>query len=380
MFKRTVDFGMILALSLFALMPAACERDDTDNDRFPATTTTIAETTTSTTTTTVSVTFEKVKDITVIPDDTFENGGYFSRIFQKNEGGFFVTFQTDQPDPGTDFGYKDYTEDLAETGSSGIFRNAQSCDYAAAFSGDFYYFCSIDMETGFMDLVKYDRDWREVKQVAVELEDNEVGYDQMLALVNNRLILSSFVEPDGVPDANLGGATYHYLYGTDLEFEQKMILDDTMHINGASMTFVDDVYYYVSSTSYFGDIIIMKYDTSWNYLGSQTIMPEGQWPQGVAYEDGLFYVAYLDHTTRPSQNAVLAVFDTDWNLLGNVKITDFLPPDTPDPEEYPQAGRPWVIVKDGKAYVAYDQRVVVEEGPSLNPECHVTVFDIVVNR
>jgi hypothetical protein len=150
----------------------------------------------------------------------------------------------------------------------------------------------------------------------------------------------------------------------DLQPLDKRILDDTPHISGASMIFLDGIYYIISADSYAGDLVVMKYDKDWNYLGMKSLIKQAHWSQGVVFDGRRFYVAYLDTRLRDPEkffpvypNVHLAAFDRDWNLLEDVAVTNFAISDLK------KGGRPWVIYFKNRLYISYDVDTV-------NPDTH----------
>jgi hypothetical protein len=65
----------------------------------------------------------------------------------------------------------------------------------------------------------------------------------------------------------------------------------------------------------------------------------------VAFDGRRFYVAYLDVADAESHNVRLAAFDSDWNLLDDIAVTDFAPQDLKAP------ARPSLTLHNGRIYV-----------------------------
>jgi len=149
-------------------------------------------------------------------------------------------------------------------------------------------------------------------------------------------------------------------YTTDLQF------------TGHSMVFVDGVYYFLTSTAFFGDLEVIKFDKDWRMIGSQILVKDAQWPQGVVYDAQAkrFYVAYLDISKRGCPNARLAAFDRDWRLLGSVAVTNF------QRSDHRAAGRPWVLHHNGLFYVSYDVDTSDARGETnFDWQAFVSVYD-----
>jgi len=144
------------------------------------------------------------------------------------------------------------------------------------------------------------------------------------------------------------------------------------------LVFVDGVYNYVTATAYRGDIIVMRYDEDWKYLGVQTIAEHGNWAQGTAYDPvrKQFYVSYVDSGELganglrvPSNglNIALGVYDANWNLIEKVPVTEYRTPDT-------ATGRPWVTVYNDKVYVSYDIATFLKGEENKDWSCTVSVY------
>jgi hypothetical protein len=193
-------------------------------------------------------------------------------------------------------------------------------------------------------------------------DPNEGNTDPMVAFINGQLDVSDQYNPTGIWQE--GSSTNHHFFSGDLQPISLINLADTPHICGSSMIFVGGVYYFVSASSYLGDLIVMKYDSGWNYLGMKVLIQQAHWSQGIAFDGERFYVAYLNTSQRTPQtmlplytNVHLAAFDRNWNLVDDVAVTSFIPSDNK------VGGRPWVILHENLLYVSYDV-------DTLNPSTH----------
>ncbi|MFC2084157.1 T9SS type A sorting domain-containing protein [Bacteroidota bacterium] len=145
------------------------------------------------------------------------------------------------------------------------------------------------------------------------------------------------------------------------------------------MIFIDGFYYMVTADAFLGDLIVMKYDENWNYIGTKKLIPEAHWSQGVAYDGMRFYVSYLNTSQRTPPiglpvhlNVHLAAFDRDWNLLEDIAVTSFLP------DHNKQPGRLWIILNDNKSY---DQDKVDSTSgeEQLQWQAYVSVYELKKN-
>jgi hypothetical protein len=207
-------------------------------------------------------------------------------------------------------------------------------------------------------MFKYDAvSWKALGEVDVPLDlPKEKDNDPMVAYVNGQLDLSGQYDASGSPPLlEAGAATHHQFFSTDLKPLGKKILADTPHITGSSMIYVDGIYYFVTANAFMGDLIVMRYDENWKYLGVKELVKTAHWSQGIAFDGERFYVAYLNTSQRTQPgflpvylNVRLAAFDRDWNLVDDVAVTNYAPSDNKQP------GRPWVIVHQNRLYVSYD--------------------------
>ncbi len=355
-------------------------------------------------TTTSEEGLEWVKTIAVTPDEKYSLGAFCRVNHRPEQGDFFVSFGGVSPhvpdtqdesfraggkEGGNAYYYKVYNADFEYEGGNGPLVEGGG-DIAAVFAEDYYFFLTGGPQG--LRLRKIDPStWQEIASVDIAVDwAHEATNDQMLAYANGQLVVSALYNSEaseGITDQKntdptKGYGTHNRIFTTDLEQVDYFILDDTPHINGSSLVFVDGVYHYITSTAFFGDVIVMQYDEEWNYLGVKTLEPHGQWSQGAVYDPSTerFYVSYLDlgetHGGNPSPdsrpNVVLGVFDKEWQLIENVQVTDF------SKDDFLQAGRPSVILEDGKAYVSYDVEtfdpVTREEG--FDWSCEVSEFDL----
>lgn len=126
------------------------------------------------------------------------------------------------------------------------------------------------------------------------------------------------------------------------------MLDDVPHINGSSLVEVDGVYNLVTSRAFFGDLLVLRYDREWNFLGEKKLADRGQWAQGAVYDNGRYYVVYIDTSVKGANNVVLGVYDKNWDLVSSTPVTAY------SPESLMGAGRPSIMKHGNRLYVSYD--------------------------
>lgn len=263
-------------------------------------------------------------------------------------------------------GFKEYTTDMQPTGKFGFITNA-AADATSQIIGNDIYVASMNAEPpvtpggkpqkiGWL-LEKFDAaSWKKLEDVYYPLiESKERLNDPMVFFTDGQLDVSGQFDASGkFAELFEGAVTQHTLLSPDLKVIEKKILKDTPHICGSSMIVVDGIRYFITADAFLGDLIVMKYDSKWNYLGMIHLINEAHWSQGVVFDGKRFYVSYLSTSQRTNNvlpvylNVHLAVFDHDWNLLQDEAITNYLPSD------HRQPGRPWVIIHNDRLFVSND--------------------------
>jgi hypothetical protein len=274
---------------------------------------------------------------------------------------------------------------LEFTGEFGMFED-RGTDTASVMIDSTYYFLT-DGGKDVWTLKKFDPlTWTLLGETSMQRDsDKEPGNDFMLAYVNGMLDASGLYIADAQGalnqknmDPRKGEATSHRFFTTDLEFLETRVLSDTPHINATSMVYVDGIYNMVTSTAFFGDLIVMRYDNDWNYLDSKFLSQWGNWPMGMLYDSGheRFYVTYNSVANIVNKQGLryvrLAIFDSDWNLIDDIVVTPY------DKDAMIQSGRPWVIVKNDRVYVSYDISTMDPETMEENKDwqCAVSEYEI----
>ena len=335
-----------------------------------------------------------VRTVEVTPDYHFQGGGFARVNYAPATDRLVVTFgaRFDPPMGGCmDAGhaYKEYTLDMEETGQFGVF-SCEVADSGSVMVDNIYYDVSMhaspEQGVGWR-IVKYDAvTWEILADVFLPLDlPYEKDNDPLVAFVNGQLDVSGQFDAEGPPPPlDVGAATHHHIFSPDLELLEEWNLDDTPHVCGASMIYVDGIYYYVTADAFMGDLIVMQYDQDWNYLGAIDLIDEAHWSTGLVYADERFYVAYMDTSQRTpapaflpvSLNVHLALFDRDWNLLEDIAVTDFAPSDNRQP------GRPWVILHENRLYVSYDLDTVdpASQEEQRQWQAIVSVYELVTQE
>jgi hypothetical protein len=332
-----------------------------------------------------------LRTVQITPDSQFLTGSFARINYVPANDRFVVTFGTKastEPNAslGAGYAYKEYTLDMQEAGHTGILEWYPTADEAGdsascmVNSTLYYAFVSQNPTDPYgWRLVKYDAaNWTRLQETYVLLPNpNEGNTDPMVAYVDGQLDVSGQYNPSGIWQE--GNSTRHHFFTANLQPINSIDLVDTPNICGASIVFVDGIYYYVSADFYSGNLVLMKYDSNWHYLGMKTVVHEAHWSQGLVCDGRYFFLAYLDTKERTPltffpvyPNVHLAVFDRDWNLMQDVGITNFtLSSDA-------KAGRPWVILHGNRLYVSYDIDTVnkTTEEEQRMWQAYVTIFEV----
>jgi hypothetical protein len=334
--------------------------------------------------------FRFIRTVQVAPDEEFSSGAFVRVNYLPAIDRFVVSFGTRhlpqtpagcQTPNGIGYVYKEYDSNMNQTGKSGII-NCLFPDYGAAIAGSHVYFVS--MRGGHAwQIAEYDAtNWSTLASFEFPLDaSKESSGDPMLAYVNGQIDICSAYLSEGVPP---GTGSHHEFFTPDLQFVGKRILTDVEHgagsAGGAYMVYVDNVYHFVTSSRFDGDVIVLRYDQSWNFLGSKTLVRQAHFPTGAVSDGERFFVAYLDTSQRTTPgflpvylNVHLAAFDDQWNLIDDVAVTNYTPTDSRQP------GRPWVTLHGNRLYVAYDlgdeSLPTVEEGLDAQ-QAYVSIYEL----
>jgi hypothetical protein len=320
-------------------------------------------------------------------------GGNFVRIgYVPGRDHIVVTFKANLDQPGSCLGiwayaYREYTENMVETGNDGIITCRAGPDVGGLFLGDDFYYASMGREsTSTVDgwfLTKYNAvNWTTlVGTVYHPLTTGEDAGDPMVAYVNGQIDISSTYksDPKAEPSPYKSDTTHHQFFTTDLQFVSQRVLSDTPHINLSSMVSAGSVINFVTGTALLGDVIVMQYDPSWSYLGMMTLKQHSAAPEGVAFDGTRFYVTYVDVSSCTDMpcymNVRLAAFDSSWNLLDDIAVTSFAP------QDHKQPGRPSLTLRNGRIYVCYDETENEMFDPNATPDTsdlqvHVKVYEL----
>jgi hypothetical protein len=335
--------------------------------------------------------FKLVKSVDVTPVGNLA-GGLFVRIgYVPGKDRIVVTFKAKLSQAEGDCtdiwatAYREYTEDMQEMENYGIITCQTGPDMGGMFLGDDYYYAAMghdnanNMEGWY--LAKYNAvTWKSsVSPFFYPLATEERNGDPMIAMVNGQIDISGKYK--NTNDIGPGHATHHQLFTPDLQFTGKHVLTDAAHIDLTSLLVVNGVINFITSTDLWGDMIVMQYDTNWNYLGTKTLKQHASAPEGTAFDGTRFYVSYIDNSlSKPgmpggSDNIRLAAFDLNWNLLDDIAVTSFVP------DNHKAPARPSLTLHNNRVYVCYDQGENVLPDSNQPPEntdlqVHVKVYEL----
>jgi hypothetical protein len=324
--------------------------------------------------------FNLVKSVAVTPSGDYLNADFVRIGYVPGRDRFIVTFNTMVSDSGLCsesfdgfyglyrvYAYKEYTANMDETGKDSIVSCHGTCDTGGLFIGDDFYLASAEIHDTVdgWNLTKFNAvTWAKPIEFYFALTDsNSYAADPTLAFVNGQIDISG---------PHFGLVTHHNFFTTDLQLESQRLLDDTMNVGFSSMIALGDTTYFLSckpGSTYWSEIV-MKYDSSWNYLGMKTLRDSAATPQGLVFDGTMFYVAY---TTRSDgtpfvENIHLAAFNTSWNLVDDVALTNFTLQDSTC------SIHPYLVLRNNRLYVSYSQNAPAGGIETL--QAYVKVYDI----
>jgi hypothetical protein len=329
--------------------------------------------------------FTLFKEVQVTPAGNFLGGAFVRTAYVPGKDRMVVTFaaELNQPEGGCNNGYGyaygEFNRDMVATGDYGVISCFAATDVGGLFVENDFYLASMGHDNNAnkegWHLTKFDAvTWTILAGPIFHSLDGtemlgESPVDPMLAFVNGRIdVRASYkFSADEDPGPFAGHATHHQFFTTGLQFADKRILSDVPHVQLNSMIVAGGVTHFVAATSLLGgDIVVMRYDKEWTYLGVKLLLKNASTPEGIAFDGKRFYLAYLDNSlcaTFPCyQNVRLAAFDADWNLLEDVAVTEFTP------DDHTNTARPSLAYWNGRVYVCYDQTENETHDPAQDPE------------
>ncbi len=331
--------------------------------------------------------FTLFKSVTVTPSSDFSEGGFVRIGYIPAKDRIVVTFATKTAACAVNenymaYAYEEYTTDMSET-AHGVISNCHVfSDNGAGFDGnDFYLALMEPPASGPPDgwlLGKYDAlTWTLLVSQFHSFPKGQEVADPMVVVVNGQLDVSSdyTVGSTTPPGPTASYATWHAFFSTsDLSLITQRVFTNPPHCNLSSLVTANGVINFVTPTAIVGDMIVMRFYSSWTPIDWMTVKKHASAPEGVAFDGGRFYVSYLDGTSCqfPCGNAHLAAFDSNWKLIDDVAVTSFTS------SEGKVANRPSLALHNGRIYVCWDGDR--EDKPAIGdggrPQAYVKVYDI----
>jgi hypothetical protein len=291
--------------------------------------------------------------------------GFFSGILFVDDR-FYVSFESMER-----VYVKEYTREFAPTGRVYQLTGDGVADHQMVFADSYFYLVYSVPREGGLYLKKLDRHWNEVRAATIVSNAREPITDMMLSHAGGFLYIgTAFFQPDRMPPV---ASQRIWRYSIDLEPLGEFVLADVPSEIGSSMLYVNDTFIIVSSDRFWGDssLIVMRYDADWSFMDAKIIsaapMANERFPMGAAFVNGRYYISYTHQTGNISPpppgelppdygDIILKAFDREWNLLGEIRVTEDLLPNS--------ANRAHLAIVNDRVYVSYDTRdfrIIVKE-------------------
>jgi len=275
-----------------------------------------------------------------------------------------VTLSTSEVCQGKVIGYMEYTKDMQPTGKYGYLA-CGTADERSRLVGNDLYLSKMDVEPGKPGsqngqigwmLEKFDAtSWKELASTFVALNSpDEQSSGPDVSFINGQIVVTSQYASGG----QIFNGTHNHLFTTDLEPVGKQLLtapEYPPNFSEVSMLQLSngDILLFTSNSPK-GDLIVLRLDRNWKFLEQRVLRTKAYFPTGSATDGQHFFIAYSDISNAEvdslaGQNDRLAVFDTQWNLLQDVALTDVQ--STPDSFDYGE--NPWITLQGNRLYVAY---------------------------
>ena len=328
--------------------------------------------------TTVSLTLGKT---VAVVDASQYRSATFPRIFENNTGGFHVFFHGVRPEwdgqgPPTD--YADYAAvsldaELNAVGEPQVLTvSSKPGDFAMAkVGGDYFHL------TGYAPgwlLAKFDQDFNNIGETTIEHESADRANDMVMNYTNGHLYMMSLYGENLGASPELVDPIYGHLFVYDTSLQQvqssKVLKDVELLAWGGSILHQDGQFHLFTADGTHQTktnvLSAYQFDDDWNYVGATTLADDGQWPQGVVYDQGIYYVAYHEGSLGTG-DVVVAAFGNNWEKLASVHVTNN--------GENGNAFRPWLLKVGSRLYVSFDD-VRFDEGEKPPIYAKVAVIDV----
>jgi hypothetical protein len=225
-------------------------------------------------------------------------------------------------------GYVEYTSDMQPIGE----YKSLTCniaDFHAMGIGNDVFFAKMGIPSGPGWLLqKFDGiTWEKIASTEIELDDSVyMTGDPDVAYINGDFAITSTYNPGG----NYIGGTHTQLFTTDLVPVNTILLyppEVPEHRGEFSLLQLSngDILMFASAGPSQGNLEVLRFDKDWHFLEQKWLLDSAYYSNGTATDGRYFFVAYLDWKQahgQAGQNVRLAAFDTQWNLVDNVALTD----------------------------------------------------------
>ena len=295
------------------------------------------------------------------------DGYYPGIIFTNNQ--FYFSYEI-----GDDIYLNTYDESFVATGDEYLLADDESADHQMVFGNGSFYL------VGSFNLRKFDFDFNELasfryfdnlSKMFPEQWTEFGGLDDMLFCYSDGFIYLGFpIGSNGKGESgkklDVPGDLFIQKYNENLELVSNITLEAVGNLPGSGMMFHNDEFIVVCGDKRWDDssLIVTRYDSNWYLIDSKTISAvkdaNEEFAMGLLYHDGLYFVAYQLITGDLFQpiegkyfqhiDVMLKVYDVNWSLVGEVKVTDDIPADY----DTGHSGRPHLALVGNKIYVAYD--------------------------
>lgn len=330
------------------------------------------------------------KDHIILTPNTNDTIGAFCRLFYNSmQSKFYAVYAARYYNTGLpkgmlqDFRWMELDSLLNPTGTIGVLSGFTSAgDYAMVMVDSIYYHLTNEGSTTSGNLKyrlsKYDDDFNFLNSIIITLNEHDSNIDQLMNYTNERLIIGAMHDSCCTPPTTPPQPFYNpniHLFQYDLNLSpisSNQLLEPKSYSWGASCIFNNNSYYIVTMDN-FNDHILSayQYDTNFNFMASIPLDADGQWSQGILWEDGYYYVAY--HTGEHNHgNVRLGIYDSNWAQVSLTKVTDNLFTDGIN------SNRPFLLKVGNLLYVSYDVETYNPNSGEnhKNWQAHVKVYEI----
>ncbi len=210
-----------------------------------------------------------IQTVQVTPDDKVLDGGFIRLGYVPALDRIVAVFKSNKlvkPEAGSEGGahlYKIYTTNMQPDGETHVLNHGPGGgDSSELFVDNILYdvYFIIDPFLGW-HVTKYEAvTWKTLAEIDYRVTDPRAEIlDEMIMMVNGMLDISSQYLPSK-QDPSGSSATHHNFFTPDLQSLDTRILADTPNIEGSSMIFVDEKYYFITANEIHGNVIVMTYD------------------------------------------------------------------------------------------------------------------------